>query len=290
MKYVFMIITLITLFFLFRSIINFFFAVGDYNIHKKRLKQLQFKDKNEDGDINELIDKITKPIISSILPKVNIKNIDNINNNLKMAKWKINSQQYIALQIMSKALGIFTVLILFGISKFMAILWGGILFLGLGTMLKNSANNRRNKIMMEFPDFIRITQGYLTANLPFANAVTETIRFMGTEWQEILQKFVVEVELKSLDEALDGLKDEIDMFEVNEFISLVKLVLEQGGDAKAGFNNQAEKIKDMLLDTIEIKINKRKMMGTFIQMPLLLCNLAVFGLPTIGNFMNFAGM
>lgn len=276
-----------------RNFLKLILSLDNYRLHKKRLKELQLNiGKNKDVEIDELIDKLTKPIILSILPKLKIKNIEEVGKDLKTAKWdkKMTAQQFIALKLITKVLGVIAFLIFSKVSMFMAAVWGVPLFFGLGFFLNNSVNNRKEKIMIGLPDFIRITQGHLTANMTFSNAISETIRFMGDEWQEILQRLVVEVELNGMDSALESLKEEIDLFEIREFVSIVKLVMEQGGNAKDAFNSQAERVQDMLYSLMELKINKRKTIGILVHGPLLLCNMVAFGLPTVGQFMNFSGM
>lgn len=285
----YLLIFVISLFLFTRNIFVMMFSLENYRVHKKRLKQLKFKEKDLDSDeIAELVDKLTKPVIKTILPKIKIKNMSEIEKDLRMAEWdeKMTAQQFVALKLITKALGLIAFILMFKASKFMAILWGGILFLSVDFLMKNSANNRRDRLMMQFPDFIRITQGYLGAGLPFVKAVEESIRFVGEDWQPILQRFVVEAELSDMNTALNGIREEVDVFEVKEFISLVNLTLEQGGDAKEGFEAQAEKIQQMLYDVMIAKIEKRRIMGIFVQAPLLLCNILVFGLPTLDAMMN----
>lgn len=289
MQPIIMLFFIVFLYLFTKNVFSFVFSVGNYKIHKKRLKQLKFKNKQIDEDeVGELIDRITKPVIKNIIPKIKIKNLSEIEKDLQMAKWdkKITAIQFVALKIITKALGLFLFLILFKASKLMAIIWGIILFFSVQFLLNNSVNNRRDKLMMDFPDFIRITLGYLIAGMPFVHAVEESIKFVGEEWQLILRDFVVEAELNSVEVALEGIKNAIDIFEVKEFVALVRLTLEQGGNAKEGFESQAEKIQQMLYDVILLKINKRRMMGILIQAPLLLCNMAVFGLPTVHSMFN----
>lgn len=290
MNRIFLLIFIISLFLFLKNIFELIFSMDNYKLHKKRLKQLQFdENKSNDEEINELIDKVTQPVIKTIIPKLKIKNLDEIERDLKMAQWddKMNALQYIALNIITKTLGILAFLLLIKRSKPMAFLWGIILFMSVSFLMKNSAKSRREKLMLEFPDFIRIAQGYLSAGIPFSKAVTESIQYVGEEWQPILENFVVEAELNNIDVALEGMAKEVDIFEVKEFVALVRLSLEQGGDVKDGFESQAEKIQGMLYDVLMAKIEKRRVFGILIQAPLLICNMMVFGLPTIDSMMNF---
>jgi len=264
----------------------------NYSIHKKRLKQLQFNKKKEDMEMSELVDTVTKPVINHVFSRFKPKNLEELEADLRMARWDktFTPIQFRALSLLLKVIGVFAFLILFNSSSLFALIWGGILFFGIDVLFRNSLKNRKEKLLNDFPDFIRITQGYLTANIPFAQAVSESIKYVGEEWKPILQNFVVNCEIKSIDEALEELKKEVDLFEMREFVSLVRLNLEQGGDAKESFNAQAEKIREMQMDMIAIKIGKRQTMGIILQGPLLLCNLLVFGLPTIGSMMNMSTM
>ena len=143
--------------------------------------------------------------------------------------------------------------------------------------------------MAEFPDFIRMTEGYLQAGIPLSQAVSETIKFMGDSWKDILRNFVIQCDTKSVSEALDYLKKEIDLFEVKEFVALVNLSLEQGGDVSESFTAQADKVKEIQIDIMRKKIEARKVMGMAIQGPLLLCNFLAFGLPIVEGMMNIGG-
>jgi Flp pilus assembly protein TadB len=292
LQYVFAGIFLILLFFFAKNVLMILFSMENYNIHRKRLKQLKFQQKKEDADLSEIIDTVTKPVIVHVFSRYKPKRLDEIEAQLKMAKWDryFTPIQYRALNLLLKGLGVLAFLLLFKASVFMASIWAVALIFGMDFLFKNSIKNRKEKLVADFPDFIRITEGYLSANVPFSKAVSECIKYVGDEWKPILQKFVVDCELKNINEALDGLKREVDMFEVREFVALVKLTLEQGGDAKDGFSAQADKIREMQMDMIAIKIGKRQTMGVLLQGPLLLCNLMVFGLPTVGSMTSFTSM
>lgn len=292
MVYIFAIVTLIFLFFFTKNVFMILFSLENYNIHRKRLKQLRFQKKKKDADLSELIDTVTKPVIHHVFSRFKPKRLEELETDLKMAKWDkyFTPIQYRALNVLLKAIGIVAFLLLSSQAMFIALIWFVGLFFGMDFLLKNSIKNRKEKLIADFPDFIRITEGYLSANVPFAKAVSESIKYVGDEWKPILQKFVIDCELKSIDEALENLKREVDLFEVREFVALVKLTLEQGGDAKDSFSAQADKIREMQMDMIAIKIGKRQTMGVLLQAPLLLCNLLVFGLPTVGSMMNFSSM
>lgn len=288
MEYLLMLGLLVNLFFLSRNILLILFKLEHRGVHKKRLRQLQFHAKSQDQALAELVDKITEPMMTYVLPKVRFSNLDQLEKDLKLIGWDkyFTPIQYRLLDIFLKGLGVIFFLILFPKSKFLAVLWGCALAFLMNLLFWNSVNETKNKIYSEFPDIIRIISGYLSANMPFAQAVAETIKYAGPQWQAILQTFVVESETSGVDTALENMKNAIDIFEIKEFVALARLTLEQGGDVKKSFLDQAEKITEMQRNLIAIKIGKRKTMGIFLQFPLLVCNILIFSLPTIDAMLN----
>lgn len=291
MSFYLILAVLVILFFIIRNICVFIFSLENYNIHKKRLKQLKFN-KKHGSDIDDLIDTVTKPAITYILPRIKLRNMEKLEIDLKMAKWNkyFTPMQYRALNITLKVIGVIMFLLFFRASKFIAVLWAVILCFVMDLLFYNSISERKKRLLSDFPDFLRITQGYLSANIPFSKAVSETIKYVGDEWKPILRDFVVECDVKSIEDALENLKNRVDMFEVREFVALVKLAIEQGGDAKDSFTAQADKIREMQMDIIALKVGRRQLMGTLIQAPLLLCNLLVIGLPVISSMTGFTTM
>lgn len=292
MKIIVAILALILAFLFMRNVLFLLFSMENYTIHKKRLKQLDFGKKKEDASASELIDTITKPIIRHVLSRFQFKKMEQLERGLRMAKWNklFTPIQYRALNYLLKVIGILVFLLLFKSAMLIACIWAFVMIFGMDILFKNSISNRRDRLFNDFPDFIRIVEGYLTANLPFAKAVEESIKYVGEEWKPILKNFVIECELKSVKEALEYLKDEVDLFEMREFVSIVRLNLDQGGDAKDSFSAQAEKIRELQMDLIAIKIGRRATMAVILQGPLLITNMIVLGLPTAESMVNFTSM
>lgn len=282
---IFIIVFGLSLALLIRNVFIIAFSMQDYSIHKKRLKQLKFGEE-EDNDLDGLLKKITDPIIEHVLPKITIRNRAKIKRDLRFAGWDkhLNVSQFIAIKLITKAIGVTMGLMFFRKSVPFALVWFILPFFAVQFLLNNTAKNKKEELLMGFSDFIRITQGNLSSGMPFVKSVEESIVFVSDTWKPILEKFVVEAELNNIDKAIEGLKEDADIFEVKEFMSLVSLTLEQGGSAVAGFESQAEKIQQMIKYNLLLKIGKRKMLGIAIQLPLLLCNIAVIGLPTVYAF------
>lgn len=286
-------ITTIVLSFFIRNIMMILLSMETYDVHKKRLKELT-RTKTSTSSSNELdlglwIEQISKPLMSTLLTELNPNKKERIEHKLRIAKWDktfSSALQYQSLNITFKIVGVVLALLMWNLSTPIAIIWGGIAFFGLSFFLNNSYNNRKEALLQDFPDFIRIAEGYITSGMPFAEAIKETIPYVGEEWQEVLKKFTINIEMLGENRALDELKHEVDIFEVREFVSVVKLTLEQGGEAKQAFNEQAERLLEMRKNIIEIKIGQRQTMSVILQGPILLSSIVMFALPTIGALLD----
>lgn len=285
METIYLVLFSIISFFFIRNVLLLIFQMENIKIHKKRLKQLKFQKDKKDMNAYEMVDSITKPVVKSLLPKMGFLDIEGTRRKLVFVKWKVGAEQYIALNLMAKAVSIIPLIAAKYIDAgFMPYLYFAALFFLPGFLLNNSYNNKMSAIMMEFPDFIRIVQGYLTTGMSFEKAAIEAAPFLNKYWQEMISVFIGRVQSDNIEAGLNYLKDEINNIEVKEFISVVNLSLGIGKSAKDGFESQAEKIQQMLYDMMLIKINRRKAFGTLIQAPLLLANFAIIGIPVIHSF------
>ena len=293
--FIFFISVALLIAFIIKNVLNLLFSFGDYSIHKKRLQQLRREvDKKESNSV-EIIEKYTDPVIKNLfplieryLPSLRFSNMDGLKKDLRMAKWDdvFTPETFVASSIILKIVGVFVFMFAFilpGIFKVVAMAWAAALMFGLDKMFQNELKSKKDRLFNDFPDFIRITSGYLSADMPLVQSVTDAIKYVGPDWKPILQQFVVDCDTKNIDTALNNLKENADLFEVKEFVSLVRLTLEQGGNAKEGFHLQAEKITEMQKNLMIIKVGKRKTMSQVIQGPLLLCNMAILALPTVGE-------
>ncbi|MEK3956026.1 MULTISPECIES: type II secretion system F family protein [unclassified Psychrobacillus] len=288
MKWLVLLFMVVFLWMFARNILVLVFSLENYKIHKKRLKQLNFQRK-DDADISEIIGKVTNPFEQFFSQRYSVDRLEVTWRKIKLAKWdKVfkSPLSFIVFLWLLRVVGVFFAVILWSASPFFASMWGGALILLPAYLFYNSTSNRVQRLISEFPEFIRIMEGYLTAGLTFSTSVQESIRYVGDEWKPILQKLAVDIELMGVDDALEAFKFEVDLFEVREFVSLLKLTLEQGGDPREGFESQAERIKELSQLNIEMKIQKRTTMGIMIQAPMLICLIMVIGLPTIDAMMN----
>lgn len=300
-KFVCLFLAGFTSFVFFKGLIYYIFGIYDIENHNNRLKQLNStgerlkKDTKKEEDIKqtkELIEKITAPIIRHVMPNISYKkDLSELEKNLHFAgadKY-VTATQYTALVLLGRVVGFLLLVLLYPYNQMLAIMW----FSGpaiLPTLLfKNTIVNKKETILLGFPEFINISKSYLVSGMPFEKAVEESIFYVNKEWQELLKQYLINSETYSKKECLTMLAEECNSFEVKEFISIVKLNLEQGIDIKDSFDSQYEKIKDLQMLAIQKKIESRKVWAILVQAPVLLTILVAFGLPIADSMMNFTG-
>ncbi|MFJ8531407.1 type II secretion system F family protein [Bacillus sp. NPDC094106] len=294
-KYIFMILGTICFLFFVRNIFMFLFSTENYSTHKKRLKQLEFNnniDLTEDEQTRAFVEKITRPVLRYIIPKMKIRNMDELEKDLKMTKWDkyFNASQYMAMNVTLKIIGVVALVLLIPVSIPFALIWFTAFFFLFGFLFNNSVKENKAKLLAGFPDFIRITRGYLSAGIPFTQAVEGSIPYVGEAWRPLLQEFIVNCDIHSVEEAIDKLREKVDIFAVRELLSLVRLNLEQGADVRESFERQIDKVREMQLEAIMNKIAKRQLLAMALQGPLLLTLIGAFGLPTFYSMTTLSSM
>lgn len=292
MKFLMALFALITFYMFIRNIFSLMFSVDNHSLHKKRLKQLQFNNKrtsSDDMSSKEFIDKFTSPVATHILPRFkNLGDMTKLEKGLEMSQWNkyFTTTTFMAMDITLKILGVVLFVIIAPFSWQFGAIWFFLLFFLFRLLYNNSRNERRFRLLSQFPEFIRITQGFLTSNMPLPQAIESALPYVGDEWRPLLQEFVINTEVYSQNECIDILSNKVDIFEVRELWSLIKLNSEQGIDIKESFSNQADKVREMQLEVMMNKIGKRQTMSIAIQGPLLLTMILSFGLPTFASMAN----
>lgn len=280
---------------LVNNFFSLFFSKGNEALHKKRLKQLQFNQKrtSSDDSTKEFINKFTSPVITHVMPKLK-RNTDTtqLERDLEMAQWNkmFTPVTFIAMDITLKILGVIMFCIIAPMSLPFACVWGLALCFLFKFLFNNSKKEREFRLLSQFPEFIRITEGFLLSDKPLAEAIECSLPYVGDEWRPLLREFVINSEVYSQSECITALQDRVDIFEVKELWSLIKLNTDQGIDIKECFANQADKVRELQLEVIMNKIGKRQMMSIAIQGPLLLTMIVAFGLPTLYDMVNLGAM
>ena len=300
-KGILLLLLMLTAWSFFQNLVYYIFGIYDIEVHNNRLKQLDVsKDRKigqakKDENIKktrEMIDQITAPIIKHIMPNVSYKkDFTELEKNIRFAEIDkyITPIQFTALILIGKVVGFTILVLLFPYNKMLAGMW----FVGPAVLpsilFKNTIVNKREKILLGFPEFINISKSYLISGMSFEMAVEESIPYVNPEWKKLLKSYLINSETYSREECLTMLAEECNSFEVKEFISMIKLNAEQGIKIKDSFDNQYEKIKDLQLLAINKKIEARRVWAILIQAPVLLTILAAFGLPMAESMLNFTG-
>lgn len=271
-----------------RSLFIMLFSMQNYTVYKERMKQLQKQNSVEgENGASVFVDKITKPVIQ-LFPSIKPKNYKELERDLKFIGWNryMDPIQYRALNLVFKVIGVVGLFALYPISHLFAVIFLILGFFLFGFLFKNGVSEKKKHLFNQFPDFIRIIQGYLMAGMPLTKAVEETIPYVGEDWKYILKDFVINCDLHSVPEAIDKLCEDVNVFEVREFFALIKLNLEQGINIKECFESQSHKITEMLMESMLNQINKRSAMSKIAQAPLLICMFVAAGLPTFNSLMS----
>lgn len=289
------------LLFLIKNIVELVIQFNTQTAHKQRLKQLRLEMEKVDKDTYESIENLTEPvrmklfpIIQNWLPSLKLDRKEQLAIDLKTADWDdtFSPDSFIALGLILKAVGLFVFLmgsLIGGVGIVFGLMFGSVFAFGLDFWFKSSVDGARTALFKDFPDFIRIVSGYLSADMGIVEAITDSIKYVGDGWRPILQQLVIDCKMRGVDYGFSQMKDNVDIFEVTEFVSLVRLTLEMGGNVREGFEQQADKIAEIQKNLMVIKIGKRKTLSSVLQGPLLLCNLVILALPTFGNIAEFLG-
>lgn len=300
MKYVLYGCSVLAFAWFLNGFIPYLFGYGDMGIHKERMKQLDFnrekiksKDETDVEQIRKLVNDITTPLIKHVMPNIEYrKDLETLERNLKFAgadKY-VTATQYIVLIITGRAVGLGAFILFAPFALPMSFLWLFAFAVFPPMLFSNSVKNKKEVLLLGFPEFINISKSYLASGMSFEKAVEESIVYVNKEWQELLKNFLINSETLSRKECLEILAEESNIFEIKEFMSLVQLNMEQGIDVKDSFERQYGKIKELQNLAFIKKIEGRKIWTILVQGPVLLTILVAFGLPTFESMMNIGTM
>ena len=266
--------------FFLKSLFSFSSEFINYGAHKKRLKQLKFN-KRRDLNTQELVETITDIVDNHVFKSKRPTDLKKIEKKIILAGWDktFTPLQYKAVNVFLKLMGV-GFFALFGIRNiWLGLFMGAIPMFAMEILLANTISQKKDQILNFFPELISIIQGYLEAGIPLVEAISYACPFAGEAWGPLLEKMIVDSEINSIEYALDELKRRVDILEVKEFASLVKLAYIQGSNVIESFEAQSKRMDAIKYEYNQMKIQKRRSMGVMIQMPMLLMVFFAFGLP-----------
>lgn len=290
-SYILYILIVILLISVFRIVVTILLSMNTSLMQKKRNKQLEGQNKKKvkseeesQQEIRQVINKFTNPIANQDVIKRRVKNPSLLAKKLRLAGYDkyFTPLTWTAFSTALQVFGTIMFLLLFRESKIFAGLFFTFFAIMPNFLLNNSYNNYQEELLISFPETINVISGYLSAGLIMQQAFAETAKNASPEWKILLEKFVAKANATDIITALDWFKDEVGIVEAREFFATVRLSLELGGSVKSGFAEQADRIQKLLRDAMQKKIERRKVWATIVQGPILLCVMAIFGLPLVG--------
>ena len=280
---------LIFIFVFVGTIFSNLFNTKKEKLHQKRLQQLERvnieSSKKEKDSTKRLIKTMSQPVFDRYVKQKDYSDLSlkKLNKQLSIAGWDkyMNATQFIAFDLTLKMIGVFFMAIfLMASSVPLAVVFGGIFAFLPRFLLNNSSKERTARLQTDFPDFISILGGYLQGGMDIIDSAEMTKKYLNKEWQEIIDKFISVGRNQSRIDALEFLRSEVDIFVIQEVISILRLSMEQGLNPAEGIKEQYDTIRDMYKDTMLAKISQRKAYAYVVQGPVLLMSLVTFGLPT----------
>lgn len=267
-----------------RNLLSWLLSMDSYKVHKKRMKQLKFEEKGQ-GSMDDFLKSFCKPAEKYILPELKPYNDAEITQKLKFIGWDkyFSAKMFVCFGIMLKIVAVLAFLVFSLKSVVVGIIWGLFLFFGLNFIFNNAVEGKKEKLLADFPEFLTITQGFLSSNLTLAQSIENTIKYVSPEWQTILSDFIVDLRMSGINVALENMNNTTGMFEIKLFSSLLRLALEKGSDVKEGIDTQVKNLTEIQQYILEKKVAKRKTLAICVQGPMLIAIFVTFGLPIIGD-------
>lgn len=276
----------------FRNFLTLLFGLENDGLNKKRLKSLNYDgsrigQSDEDGT-REFLQQVTEPVIKYILPHFKFKDNESINKDLDFVGWGkyMRAEQFRALTIIMRIVGAVLTAITWNIFWPIALVLGSTLMVGLPFYLKMDVEEKKSQMLSEFPEIIRLTQGYLAASQTLTDSIEHSLPYIAENWRPAMENFIKNSRTRSEKAALDMMKEEVHIAEIREFTSLIRLSMDQGANMYDSFEGQYDKIRSIQLTGLMGKIHNRKNMAIMIQFPILLMIFVAIGLPTVDQFMQ----
>lgn len=254
---------------------------------QRRMNQLSSLDNqvlDNDAQVQQLIDVVSDPAIKYLFPRLKLKNTWEKNRDLKLLGWDkyFTAEKYAATNLTLKIIAVVAFLLLSTANLAIALLWGVCLGFIMDLIYFTQIDEKKNQLLMEFPDFIEVLEGYLSAGYDFVRATEAAIPGMK-HWQPILKEFAAIAQYENLETGFKYIHDMVDIFEVREFISILQLGVEQGLDMAENISHQTSRIEELQNLAFSKKLANRQIMAVLIQTPLLLTVLVAFSLPTVAQ-------
>lgn len=270
-----------------------FKSLRGYHLRRRRELARLFKRQAEE----DIIHRLTEPVIKYLLPYFPFQAKRSLQNDLELVGWsrRLTVPQVQALRLLAWMTGVLAAVLLWVTGKpELRVLAGLALFTGffiVDSFILSRVKRVQDGIIAEFPDFVEVVQAKLYADLTLDRAFMESLDHAGPYIRPLLRSFIQDANVVgNMDYALDRLAEKSGLFEVKEFVSLVKLSMHLGESAKDSFGHLADRLRLLKLKLLEAKIEKKRMLSLLAPFVPIIIILALVGLPTVlqfGNLSNF---
>lgn len=275
-----------------KNLLEVIFNLENHGASRKRLKSLNYDGsrigQSEEDGTRDFLTKVSDPIINYIFPYFRFKNNEQLNKDLDFVGWGklVRAEQFRALTFIIRVIGLIVMALVWNIIWPVAVILGSSMILGPPFFLNMEVSDKESQMISEFPEIIRLIQGYLAANQTLTESIEHTLPYIAPNWQGVLENFVKNSRTRNEKAALAIMGDEVNIQEVKELLSLIGLSMDQGSDMYSAFESQHEKVRNMQITALMGKIHNRTNMAILVQYPMLLMIFVALGLPTFDLIMS----
>ena len=255
------------------QILKFMLGFEKYKAYQSRLNRFKELEKRDAKKKNWLT------VLENILQKLfqrgySKEHICKKERQLRLAGWenKFTGAQYITIEYLCR---IGAILLMLWLRKFNAvgIMIYCILFILPTFALHNERKETQKKILEGFPQYESLVEGYLAGKLILPLAMEESLPFLNASWQKLTKNFLLDLnESGRFDYAIDNIISRIEAPAIKDFFSLLQI----STDNLKCFEEQGKLISNVLEDQILKSGDRKEVLMTLIQLPLLLCIIAMY--------------
>ena len=274
---IYLVLTFIFLFFLFFVAYT---VIGTF-ISTYYAKQNFYGIINTDKNILLLylinISNIFVPILKSIKLKIFKDYVNKLDSMLKVFDFgnnKINSYNFIFIQIVSMFLGCIISVFLFGLDLLFMICFGGLFLILPYLKIYEQYNKIVNEIIKQIPDVANLLSVMVYSGIDFNSSINKIVTILNgcliKELKDIIKKVSLGIDIK---QAFNELSDKYNIVQLNTFIKTILMTLDTG----TGFADNLSKIAQQISGD-NVAIAEKKAHEAPVKM---LLPMAILILPTI---------
>jgi tight adherence protein C len=246
-----MIYLILTFTFLFAFLFIFFVVVLNFVSEfsaKQNFYGITDKDKNVFLVYLIKISEIFTPIIKNIKFKIFVEYLNKVDHMLKtfnLNSVKINSYNFVFIQIISMITGCCISLFIFGFDFLFMICFGLLFFILPYLKIYEQYNKKINEIVKQIPDVANLLAILVYSGIDFNNSVNKiTVLLDGTlinELKDVMKKIVLGIDTKV---AFKEMAERYNIVQLDSFVKTITMSLDTGTGLTEGLTKIAKQISD----------------------------------------------